>query len=654
MVKVINPDLGYLGEEFQLKLVKCFVEDKEFFISIEHIVDQNMFTTDPLRRLVGFMRDRYESTEKVASYFDLDTMIRTSVTDVITRENMVAILNKLKNMDLEGMDLVEQATEKFFKQQNLIKAINKATDIVKRGNTDNYSEIEDLFKDALGMNMKKELGHRLFEDVDGDLADDYRETISTGCKELDEALYGGLGKGELGVIISPSGVGKAQPLTSKVLTPTGYKTMGEMKIGDEVIGCDGKSHKVIGVYPQGERPVYKVYFSNDAVCECDENHLWNVKTDKNDTAFVTKAFKDILNEITNNNQHFYIPAAKKIPYTKEIRHILKEVLDTDYHIYKEGDDWFVSVSYEPYITKIQYKGNEHTQCILVDSEEHLYITDDLIVTHNTSATTGFVAAAATQKCESNNFQGYKVLHFYFEDKDKAIHRKYYGNLLDIDACDLSNPEIRPLAVERIKNGVEESEKREMLKANVILQQLKNGATTASDIRRLINTYIAMGFKPDMVVVDYFECLRAERSQTIGESDWTKEAITMRKLESICNEFNVAMWVPVQGTKASIGVEFVGLAQAGGSVAKVQIGHLILSFARTEEQKEQGRMNVFIQKLRAAKIGRTVFRNVKFNNGTCKFDMSDDGGDLPLDEVQIPDSAVQLAKDIAAKSKLSGK
>ena len=48
----------------------------------------------------------------------------------------------------------------------------------------------------------------------------------------------------------------------------------------------------------------------------------------------------------------------------------------------------------------------------------------------------------------------------------------------------------------------------------------------------------------------------------------------------------------------------------------------MQFAQTIQQKDEGRLSIFISKLRAAKIGRTSFVNVKFNNGTCKFDFSD--------------------------------
>ena len=57
-----------------------------------------------------------------------------------------------------------------------------------------------------------------------------------------------------------SGSGKAQPLSEKVLTPHGWKTMGDIKKNDYVIGSSGQRTKVLEVYPQGIRKIYKVSF----------------------------------------------------------------------------------------------------------------------------------------------------------------------------------------------------------------------------------------------------------------------------------------------------------------------------------------------------------------------------------------------------------
>ena len=79
------------------------------------------------------------------------------------------------------------------------------------------------------------------------------------------------------MIYGQAGMGKAQPLYCQVLTPHGYKKLADISIGDKVMGKDGKIQEVIGVYPQGVRPVYKVTTNDGAVTYCDEEHIWNVR-----------------------------------------------------------------------------------------------------------------------------------------------------------------------------------------------------------------------------------------------------------------------------------------------------------------------------------------------------------------------------------------
>jgi hypothetical protein len=74
------------------------------------------------------------------------------------------------------------------------------------------------------------------------------------------------------------GQAKAQPLDAKILTPDGWTTMGHLTAGSQVIAADGSPTRVLGVYPQGKRPVYRVTFSDGASTEADAEHLWLTQT----------------------------------------------------------------------------------------------------------------------------------------------------------------------------------------------------------------------------------------------------------------------------------------------------------------------------------------------------------------------------------------
>ena len=78
------------------------------------------------------------------------------------------------------------------------------------------------------------------------------------------------------LFVGASGCGKAQPLTSKVLTPTGWKVMKDIHPGDIVVSGDGSTSRVDGVYPQGKRPIYRIEFNDNTSIEVADNHLNSV------------------------------------------------------------------------------------------------------------------------------------------------------------------------------------------------------------------------------------------------------------------------------------------------------------------------------------------------------------------------------------------
>lgn len=80
------------------------------------------------------------------------------------------------------------------------------------------------------------------------------------------------------VLAHDMGLGKAQPLDAKVLTPTGWKRMGDVQTGDAVINSEGGISRVLGVFPQGEKDIYRVTFGDGSNTECCDDHLWAVNT----------------------------------------------------------------------------------------------------------------------------------------------------------------------------------------------------------------------------------------------------------------------------------------------------------------------------------------------------------------------------------------
>jgi phosphate starvation-inducible PhoH-like protein len=72
--------------------------------------------------------------------------------------------------------------------------------------------------------------------------------------------------------------GRSQPVFTNVLTPDGWRPIGDLQVGDLVIGSNGEPTPVLGVYPQGERDVYRVTAQDGARTLCCGEHLWTVRT----------------------------------------------------------------------------------------------------------------------------------------------------------------------------------------------------------------------------------------------------------------------------------------------------------------------------------------------------------------------------------------
>ncbi len=105
-------------------------------------------------------------------------------------------------------------------------------------------------------------------------------TLTNGQREIGEEIAHDLsGAHPMNRLLQGEvGSGKAQPLESLVLTPGGFRRMGDLAQGDEVIAADGEVTVITGVFPQGERDVYRVVLSDGKTVESDLDHLWAVNT----------------------------------------------------------------------------------------------------------------------------------------------------------------------------------------------------------------------------------------------------------------------------------------------------------------------------------------------------------------------------------------
>ncbi|WP_407940590.1 replicative DNA helicase [Micromonospora purpureochromogenes] len=102
--------------------------------------------------------------------------------------------------------------------------------------------------------------------------------VPTGFTDLDR-LLNGLHPGQLIIVAGRPGLGKALALDTPLPTPDGWTTMGEVRVGDQLMGADGRPTTITAAFDvMYDRPCYEVEFSDGSVIVADAEHLWKTTT----------------------------------------------------------------------------------------------------------------------------------------------------------------------------------------------------------------------------------------------------------------------------------------------------------------------------------------------------------------------------------------
>jgi replicative DNA helicase len=446
-------NFDYLGNTFQIQLLNQVIVDKEFARSIIDVMDVNYFENKYFRIIVQMIKEFYSKYEHIPNFDTLEQITKSELQQELATKIVLDSITKIKEVSVEGCEFVQEKSLKFCKQQELQKAITKAQKVIDSGEFENYDALEQLVRQALQVGERQDGMSDVFYNIDEVLNEDYRHPIPIGIPGIDRLLKGGLAKGEIGVILAPTGVGKSTILT---------------KIA---------------------------------------NHGFNL--------------------------------------------------------------------------------------------------------------------------------GYNILQIFFEDNPKIIQRKHFTLWTKIHPDELS------LKKNEVMDKVKEIEDK--MDNRLIIKKLPSDTLTMSQIKNQIRKMIADGIKLDMILLDYIDCVVPDKN--LGD-EWKSEGSVMRAFESMCHELDLVGWTATQGNRSSISSEVVTTDQMGGSIKKAQVGHVIISIAKTLQQKEMKLATIAITKSRIGDDG-IVFENCKFDNGMLEIDTESSVTFLGLEEQQ-EDRKKQRIKDLLYK------
>ena len=447
-------NFGYLGFSFQQSLLKAIIEDRKYGETIIEVLETKFFDNNSFRYIIENVKELYSSYGKIPNY---ETVIQKIISESGNKDsNRIHIdtLEQIKN-DENDVNFVKDRALNFCKQQNLKKELKSVNHIIDNGNFEDYHKIEQIIQKALQVGTDDNDVVDVFFDIDSALEKDFRLPIPTGIVGIDNLLKGGLGRGELGIILAPTGTGKTTILTK---------------------------------------------FANTAF-----------NLDRN------------------------------------------------------------------------------------------------------------------------------VLQIFFEDNRDNIRRKHFTIWTNVE------PDDQPEYAEEVKEKVLEAQANS--KGILRMIKMSSDEATISKIKSKIRKLISEGFKPDMLVLDYVDCVSSDKS--IDGEEWKGEGSVMRSLESMTTEFDMAIWTATQGSRDSISSEIVTSDQMGGSIKKAQIAHVIISIAKTLEQKEHNLATLSLLKSRIGQDG-IIFQNCKFDNKMLIIDTDTQNTLLGHEEQKTQDRANRAAEAYRAR------
>ena len=209
----MNKNFDYLGNTFQLQLLNQIILDKDFSSSIMDVIEPIYFDNKYFKIILQMTKEYHKKYESTPNFDTLEQIVKSEITQEMVAKIVLDTLTQVKEAPFEGTTFVQEKALKFCKQQELQKAMDKAQKIITQGDFESYDKVEGLVRDALQVGEIDKGQTDIFANLDTVLDEDYRHPIPMGIKGIDKLLKGGLAKGEIGVILAPTGVGKTTILS---------------------------------------------------------------------------------------------------------------------------------------------------------------------------------------------------------------------------------------------------------------------------------------------------------------------------------------------------------------------------------------------------------------------------------------------------------
>ena len=197
--------LTHFGHSFQKKIIVLLLFNRRFLQTINDILEPDYFDSDADKWLVNCIKKYYEKYKVEPTLEAIKIQVDELSSEVLKKSVVDNLREAFQLREATDLNFVEEKSIEFCKNQTLKTAIMKSVDLLERHD---YDGIKTTIDAAMKAGTTKDLGHDYVEGLEERLNQSTRKVIPTGWEIIDEIMSGGLGNGELGVLVAPAGIGK--------------------------------------------------------------------------------------------------------------------------------------------------------------------------------------------------------------------------------------------------------------------------------------------------------------------------------------------------------------------------------------------------------------------------------------------------------------
>ena len=209
----MNQDFSKFGKNFQENLCHLIMDDRPFADQIFEVLDINFLELTYLRVFVNKIKEYKKKYGVHPTRKIMTSILRTNISEEqdsvqkMLRDYYARVLSQ--DIDSSESGYIKDTAIDFCKKQKLQEAMIRCVPLLKKSS---FDQVAKVINDAIKLGTSNDLGYDYMEDFERRFEKKARNPVTTGWKPLDEITKGGHGKGELGVVIAPTGAGKSMVL----------------------------------------------------------------------------------------------------------------------------------------------------------------------------------------------------------------------------------------------------------------------------------------------------------------------------------------------------------------------------------------------------------------------------------------------------------